>query len=103
VVRASSRATVAVHEAGAGVGRGQRHGTTVEATNGVSLVVERPTYFRYASAIDGGGHNVMGARAEGDLVVRRGLHRDRLRRIPGRAQPERDPGGRHDHLLPERG
>ena len=31
-----------------GVGRGKTHGTKVETTNGVDLVVERPMYFRYS-------------------------------------------------------
>jgi hypothetical protein len=59
-VPANSRRTVNVHEATDGVGRGLRLGTKVETTNGVSLVVERPLYFRYHATVDG-GHDIMGA------------------------------------------
>jgi hypothetical protein len=53
-VAPTSRATVAVHGASPGAGRGRVLGAKVASTNGRSLVVERPLYFRYASAIDGG-------------------------------------------------
>ena len=46
---------------------------------------------RYSAAVNG-GHDVMGGqRAAPDLAVRRGLHRDRLRRVPDHPQPERRP------------
>ena len=56
-------------------------------------------YFPYGGAIDG-GHNVMGAtRAGGDLVLRRGLHRDRLRRVPDDHEPRRGRRRATHHLL----
>jgi hypothetical protein len=60
----NSRTTVVVHEAAQGVGRGKTLGVTVETVNGVDLVVERPTYFRYVGSVAaGGGHDAMGAAA----------------------------------------
>jgi hypothetical protein len=56
----TSRRTVAVHEAAEGVGREYDVSAKVEGLGNAGIVVERPTYFRYAGAIDG-GHNVMGA------------------------------------------
>jgi hypothetical protein len=53
-VPATSRRTVAVHDAAEGVGRGKEVSARVESTNGVGVYVERPMYFRYSSAIDGG-------------------------------------------------
>ncbi len=58
-VAPTSRATVAVHEAAQGVGRGQAVSAKVESTNGVGIVVERPMYFTYGNGITG-GHTVMG-------------------------------------------
>ena len=46
-VAAGGRATVAVHDPALGVGRGRTIATTVESTNGVGVVVERPIYFAY--------------------------------------------------------
>lgn len=63
-VAPNSRQTVLVHEASEGVGRGLAVGIKVETINGVSIVAERPMYFRYNAAING-GHNVMGATAPG--------------------------------------
>ncbi|MCC6629776.1 MAG: Ig-like domain repeat protein [Chloroflexi bacterium] len=59
-VPANRRETVKVHEADKGVGPGKRVGIKVASTNGVPLIVERPMYFRYDAAING-GHDVMGA------------------------------------------
>jgi hypothetical protein len=53
-----SRATVAVHDVGQ-VGRGREVSAKVESTNGVGVVAERPMYFVYGAATDG-GHTVMG-------------------------------------------
>jgi hypothetical protein len=58
----NARTTVAVHEAAQGVGRDKTLGVKVETTNGVDLVAERPMYFRYGPAIDG-GHDALGAAA----------------------------------------
>ncbi len=59
-VPANARTTIAVHDSGLGVGRGQAVSARVESTNEVSIVVERPMYFTYGNGITG-GHNVMGA------------------------------------------
>jgi hypothetical protein len=56
---ANSRTTVAVHETGQGVGRGQAVSARVASANGVGLVVERPMYFVYGGGIDG-GHDALG-------------------------------------------
>jgi hypothetical protein len=53
-VGATSRATVAVHEEGPGVGRGKEVGARVATTGPGGIVVERPMYFRYGAGIDGG-------------------------------------------------
>jgi hypothetical protein len=59
-VPGASRATVALHDAAQGVGRGKSFGVKVETTNGVDLVAERPTYFTYGAGING-GHAALGA------------------------------------------
>ena len=58
-VAATTRATVAVHDATSGVGRGQAVSARVTTTHPDGIVAERPMYFRYQGSIDG-GHNVMG-------------------------------------------
>jgi hypothetical protein len=62
VVGRTTRATVAIHEVEAGVGRGRAVSARVRSTNGVGVVVERPIYFRYGDGITG-GHTVLGALA----------------------------------------
>jgi hypothetical protein len=59
------RMTVAVHEAGQGVGRGQAVAARVVSTNGVGIVAERSMYFTYRSSAGPitGGHAVLGATA----------------------------------------
>jgi hypothetical protein len=61
-VAANSRDTVVVHDSAEGVGRGVHHGTMLESTNGVPLVVERPLYFRHngSAGVVPGGDTVMG-------------------------------------------
>ncbi|MCC6626982.1 MAG: hypothetical protein IT340_06215 [Chloroflexi bacterium] len=61
-IGAATRATVAVHEAAEGVGRGQAVAALVESLSGGGIVVERPMYFRYQGAITG-GHTLLGAAA----------------------------------------
>jgi hypothetical protein len=61
-VAGNARATIAVHETAAGVGRGHAVSARVESTNGVGIVVERPMYFTYNGSVTG-GHTVMGAAA----------------------------------------
>jgi hypothetical protein len=58
-VPGTSRVTVAIHDPAQGVGRDQEVAARVESTNGVTIVVERPSYFRYGTTVDG-GHNVVG-------------------------------------------
>ena len=68
-VGATSRATVAVHDEAQGVGRnggiGWEVSVSVESTNGVGLIVERPIYFTYDGSMGAavGGTNAMGALA----------------------------------------
>jgi probable HAF family extracellular repeat protein len=57
-VEGSSRAAVAVFDAGQ-VGRGQAVSAKVETAHPGGVVAERPIYFAYNGAIDG-GHTVMG-------------------------------------------
>lgn len=65
-VKARSRFTIAVHEAGLGIGRhNSYHGDAsirVRSTNGVGIVAERPMYFNYKPYLTG-GHDVVGAAA----------------------------------------
>ncbi len=65
-VKAKSRFTIAVHEAGPGIGRhNSYHGDAsikVRSTNGVGIVAERPMYFNYKPYLTG-GHDVVGAAA----------------------------------------
>jgi hypothetical protein len=61
-VGASRRATVAVHGAAEGVGRGRSVAAVVTTTSAAGIVVERPMYFRYGAGVTG-GHVVMGASA----------------------------------------
>jgi hypothetical protein len=58
-VPATSRRTVTVHDAAQGVGRGHEVALAVESRNGVSIVAERPIYFRYNGGVDG-GHDALG-------------------------------------------
>jgi hypothetical protein len=58
-VPATSRATVTVHDAPQGVGRGQAVAAVVEGLNGLDIVVERPMYFTYGEGITG-GHTALG-------------------------------------------
>jgi hypothetical protein len=46
-VAANSRATVTVHDAALGVGRGREVAARVETTNPGGIIVERPIYFTY--------------------------------------------------------
>jgi hypothetical protein len=68
---AASRLTLPLHATGTGLGRSRRFGLMLESLNGVGIVVERPTYFRYRTAIPGrtigidGGHTVLGASQPG--------------------------------------
>jgi hypothetical protein len=58
---ASGRATVAVHDAASGVGRGHEVSARI-VSDGVGIVVERPMYFTYRGGILG-GHDAIGAAA----------------------------------------
>jgi hypothetical protein len=58
-IGATARQTIAVHESAQGVGRGQEVAAKVTTTHPGGIVVERPMYFTYNGAVDG-GHNVMG-------------------------------------------
>jgi subtilisin family serine protease len=63
-VPAGARATVAVHDATLGVGRGQAVSALVESVTGAGIVVERPVYFAYRGSIAAtGGHTATGATA----------------------------------------
>jgi hypothetical protein len=64
VVRAKSRYTVAVHgdAQGIGVHNDESGDVSIKVTADQPIVAERPMYFLYAGAWDG-GHNVMGAEA----------------------------------------
>lgn len=68
-VPARSRGTVAVHEAGGGIGRFDDYrgdvSMRVRSTNGAGIVAERPMYFDYRPYING-GHDVVGAAAPAD-------------------------------------
>jgi hypothetical protein len=61
-IPAGSRATVAVHDAALGVGRGREVAAKVETTHPGGVVAERPMYFAYGGRVDG-GHNALGAAA----------------------------------------
>jgi len=61
-VGATSRRTVAVHDATEGVGRGKSVSAKVTTTHPGGIVVERPMYFTYGDGITG-GHNALGATA----------------------------------------
>jgi hypothetical protein len=58
-VPGAARATVAVHDATAGVGRRREVAARVVTTNPGGIVVERPTYFTYGAGVTG-GHTVVG-------------------------------------------
>ncbi|MDY6794598.1 MAG: FG-GAP-like repeat-containing protein [Actinomycetota bacterium] len=62
VVDASSRATLAVHRDGLGIGvHDNDHGdVSIKITSSQPIVAERPMYFNY-NGVWSGGHNVMGA------------------------------------------
>jgi hypothetical protein len=64
LVRAKSRYTVAVHGDAEGIGvHDSYHGdVSIKVTSSQPIVAERPMYFNYNGAWDG-GHNVMGANA----------------------------------------
>lgn len=55
-----SRVTIAVFDQTLGVGRGQAVSASVESTNGVDIVAERPIYFSYTLVGSGGGATVDG-------------------------------------------
>jgi hypothetical protein len=64
-VNANSRFTIAVHDNGLGVGRGQATSIKVDNLNGVPVVAERPIYFSYGGAgyVANDGSSVVGAPA----------------------------------------
>ncbi len=103
-VPAKGRRTVFVNGP-EGVGAGVD--ASVHLTCGETFLAERPMYFDYTGYGNWhwkGGHCVIGATDNvTELVLRRGLHRDGLRRVSVHPEPGRQRGRRHYNLLSPRG